>query len=98
MFVSRTQLQNILKIYGKSSANTSGVKPAANKSIKNDELALSRESKITQKAVLAAKQAEDLRPELVAHLQEKIFAGTYTVSDDEVAEKIIDTAILDRLI
>ncbi len=98
MFVSRTQIQNILKIYGKSTG-TYEVKPVNNKGVaKNDELALSRESRITQKAVLAAKQADDLRPELVAELQEKIFAGTYTVSDDEVAEKIIDTAILDRLI
>jgi len=98
MLISKTQLQNILKVYGKApGAKVGGVTPG-NAVVKNDELAISRESRITQKAMQAIKQADDIRLDRVSELKEQISAGTYTVSDDEVAEKIIETAILDRLI
>lgn len=98
MLISKTQLQNILKVYGKSPSAKVGNVATGSSVTKNDELAISRESKIKQKAMQAIKQAEDIRPDRVSLLEEQISAGTYTVSDDEVAEKIIDTAILDRLI
>lgn len=98
MLISKTQLQNILKVYGKSPGAKVGNVAAGSSAAKNDELAISRESKVKQKAMLAIKQAEDIRPGRVSQLEEQISAGTYTVSDDEVAEKIIETAILDRLI
>lgn len=98
MFISKTQFQNMLKIYGKSPGTKVGKTEPGNNLAKNDELAISRESKVKQKAMLAIKQAEDIRPERVNLLEQQISAGTYTVSDDEVAEKIIQTAILDRLI
>ncbi|MGE5390243.1 MAG: flagellar biosynthesis anti-sigma factor FlgM [Deltaproteobacteria bacterium] len=98
MLISKTQLQNILKVYGKSPGAKVGGAVSGNIVAKNDELAISRESKIKQKAMQAIKQTEDIRLDRVNELEEQISAGTYTVSDDEVAERIIETAILDRLI
>jgi len=98
MLISKTQLQNILKVYGKSPGAKVEKAAAGSGVARNDELAISRVSKITQKAMQAIKQAEDIRLERVGELEEQMSAGTYTVSDDEVAEKIIGTAILDRLI
>lgn len=98
MLISKTQLQNILKVYGKAPGAKVGGVASGQAATKNDELAISRESRITQKAMQAIKQAEDIRMDRVTELEERISAGTYTVSDDEVAEKIIETAILDRLI
>ena len=98
MLISKTQLQNILKVYGKTpGAKIGGVTPG-NVAAKKDELAISRESRITQKAMQAIKQADDVRLDRVTELEEQVSAGTYTVSDDEVADRIIETAILDRLI
>lgn len=98
MLISKTQLQNILRVYGKSPNAKVGNTAPGSGAIRNDELAISRESRITQKAMQAIKQADDIRLDRVNELEEQISAGTYTVSDDEVAERIIDTAILDRLI
>lgn len=61
-------------------------------------MAISSESRIKQKAMQAAKQAEDIRMDKIKDLQERISTGTYTVSDNEVAEKMIERAIVDELV
>ena len=98
MMISKIQVQNLLKIYSKD--NTNKVEPKQFNKIpgKNDEPAISSESRIKHRAMQAIKQAEDVRLDKVNHLQEQISSGTYTVSDDEVAEKMIARAIVDRLV
>jgi len=99
MIISNTQVQNILKIYNKdlksSSQNkTEAVKTAGGK----DELALSGEGRIKQKAFQAARQADTFRQDRVDELREQISSGTYTVTDDEVADKMIARAVVDHLV
>ncbi len=100
MIISTNQIQNLLRIYnkdlglGKNNA-VSGVK---GKNIGQDELALSGESRIKQRAFQAARQSDDIRQERVDLLREQISSGTYTVTDDEVAEKMIARAIVDRIV
>lgn len=97
MIISKTQLLNILKVYNKSDNKVEKAQ-AAKAAARTDELAISRESKVKQKAMQVARQAEDIRPDKVAELQEQISAGTYALSDDEVAEKMIERVLVDRLI
>lgn len=97
MIISKTQLQNVLKIYEKGSSKID--KTQASKAVaKNDQLALSQESKFTQRLMQAIKQADDIRVDKVAALEEQISSGTYTICDDEVAEKMIERAIVDRFV
>lgn len=97
MIISKTQLQNVLKIYEKGSSKID--KTQASKAVaKNDQLALSQESKFTQRLMQAIKQADDMRVDKVAVLEEQISTGTYTICDDEVAEKMIERAIVDRFV
>ncbi len=97
--ISKTQLQSMLKVYGKDKAvNKIDLPQAAKAAGKLDQLAISNESRTKQKAMQAIRQAPEIRPELVSELQERISAGTYTVTNDEVAEKMIDRAIVDRLV
>lgn len=97
MIISKTQLQNVLKIYDQGSSKID--KTQASKTVaKNDQLALSQESKFTQRLMQAIKQADDIRVDKVAALEEQISSGTYTVCDDEVAEKMIERAIVDRFV
>ncbi|HHV16665.1 MAG TPA: flagellar biosynthesis anti-sigma factor FlgM [Gelria sp.] len=98
MMISKIQVQNLLKIYSKDNINK--VKPQeVNKAPgKNDQLAISSESRIKHRVMQAIKQAEDVRTDKVEHLQEQISSGTYTVTDDEVAEKMIARAIVDELV
>ena len=100
MIISSKQVQNILRIYNKelSSGKSSGVSGLKGKNVGTDELALSGESRIKQRAFQAVRQADDIRQERVDLLREQISSGTYTVTDDEVAEKMISRAIIDRLI
>lgn len=98
MIISRTQVQNLLKIYGNDNSNKVDKKQVSKAAGKNDELAISSESRVKQRAMQAVKQAEDIRLDKVNQLQEEISSGTYTVDDNEVAEKMIARAIVDRLI
>lgn len=100
MIISNKQVQNILKIYNKDLKNNNHNKTEAVKGANSgkDELALSGEGRIKQKAFQAARQANDFRQERVDVLREQISSGTYTVTDDEVADKMIARAIVDHLV
>ncbi|MDD2510712.1 MAG: flagellar biosynthesis anti-sigma factor FlgM [Syntrophomonas sp.] len=97
MIISKAQLLNVLKVYNKGDSKVEKAQ-AAKAAVRADELAISRESKVKQKAMQAARQAEDIRLDKVTELQEQISAGSYTLSDDEVAEKMIERVLVDRLI
>jgi negative regulator of flagellin synthesis FlgM len=100
MIISKTQVQNIIRTYSKSLANDNVNKTKETKAKLNqkDELAISGESRIKQRTMLAVKQAQDIRTDKVEELKERISAGTYEVTDDEVAEKMIARAIVDKLV
>ena len=51
-----------------------------------------------QKAIQAARQAEDIRPDKVEELKQAITTGTYEVSPDQVAEQMIHRALVDKLV
>jgi len=98
MIISRAQVQNILKIYSKDNLNKMEPKQAGKTTEKKDDLTISEESRIKQKAMQVIKQTEDIRQDKVDYLKQEIGSGTYTVTDDEVAEKMIYRAIVDHLI
>lgn len=100
MIISNKQVQNLLKIYNKDLRNNTINKTEAvkGKSMGKDELALSGESRIKQKALQTARQADVYDQERVDLLREQISSGTYTVTDDEVADKMIARAIVDHLV
>lgn len=94
MIISKAQVQNIMKIYGKdsTSARVDNVKSTGAASQK-DELSISQASRVMHKAMMAAKQAPDIRWDRVNELKEKIASGTLDVSDEEIAAKIIEHAL-----
>lgn len=100
MIISNTQVQNILKIYNKDlkSSNQNKTEAVKTASSSKDELALSGEGRIKQKAFQAARQADTFRQDRVDELREQISTGTYTVTDDEVADKMIARAVVDHLV
>ncbi len=99
MIISKSQIENILKTYNKQSGGNKINKTEAAKQVaKKDDLVISGESKIKQKVLQTIKNTDDIRLDKVNDLKERVSAGTYTVSDEEVAEKMIERAIVDRLI
>jgi len=100
MINSINTIQNIYRIHRtQNNANpVARVNELKGKGISGDELALSDESRIKQKALQALKNAEDIRSDRVDLLREQIASGTYQVSDDEVAEKMVTDSVLDILL
>ncbi len=99
MFISKSQVQNILKTYSKQFSNNQVNKTGEAKKVnQKDNLVISSESKVKQKIMQSIRQSDDIRLDKVKEFKEKIATGTYTVSDDEVAEKMITKAIVDHLI
>ena len=97
MINSINTIQNIYRIH-KTDAGANRIDKTdalKGKGISGDELAISNESRIKQKALLALKQADDIRGERVDELSQMIATGTYNVADDEVAEKMVTDSILD---
>ncbi|MDD4802887.1 MAG: flagellar biosynthesis anti-sigma factor FlgM [Syntrophomonas sp.] len=99
MIISNNKIQSLLKTYGKDlNSNVNSVKDIKTKTAAYDELAISGESRIKQRAFQVARQAEDIRHDKVNALAEEISTGTYTRSDEEVAEKMIALAIVDKMV
>ncbi len=98
MKISSSQVQSMLKIYGKSlklpdrSSRTEGGR------LRADNVTISGEGKLMQKAIQAARLAEDIRQDKVEELREAIATGVYEVSPDEVAEQMIYRALVDKLV
>ena len=99
MNITTNQVQNILKIYGQQT-KTNKVQPKNEvpSPFKADQVTISADSRVKQKAVAAAKVAPEVRQEKVDELRQAIAAGTYTVSNDEVAEKMIYRSLVDKLV
>ena len=98
MLIPRTQIQGLLQAYGKNDKSTVNKTNSVRAAVSPDALRISGESKLKQRAMQAAKQSPDVRTDKIDALKARISAGTYTVSNDEVAERIIEQAILDRFI
>lgn len=98
MIISGKQVQSILKTYGKQFNNQVNKSENVKKVSKADNLAISSESKIKHKIMQSLKNSEDVRTDIVEELREQIATGTYTVSDEEVAEKMITRAIVDHIV
>lgn len=98
MIISKSQIQNILKAYGSQANNKINKKEVVKPSSRQDSISISEESRLKQQALQAVKQAPDIRPDRVEELKERIAAGTYTVEAGEVAEKMIERAIVDKLV
>ncbi|MGE5418117.1 MAG: flagellar biosynthesis anti-sigma factor FlgM [Acidobacteriota bacterium] len=101
MTISNINVQNLLKIYGKQ-LKTDNVRPKEGVSPTRkaaDDIKISGEGKLMQKAIMAAKQSDDIRDkDKLEDLKQAIAAGTYTVDEDEVAEKMIYNAIVDKMV
>ncbi len=100
MIISNNQVQSLLKTYAKQ-LKTDTVRPkpeVVSAASTTDNISISGQGKLMQKAIQAAKQSEDVRGDLVQELKEAVASGTYTVSDQEAAEKMIYRALVDKMV
>ena len=84
-----TRVNQVLEIY-----NTNRVKKLeqSNKAEGKDVFALSKEAKDFQTAFNALSKVPDIRQEKVQEIKQKIQSGNYSITAQEVADKIVEGA------
>lgn len=99
MMISKTQIQQVMKQYGD---NTKAPKPEKRGDIsaarQADQVILSQKALTAQQVQKYIKETPDVREEKVLALQQKIQSGTYNISGEDIAEKIIGRTIVDRML
>ncbi len=98
MIISKTQVQNLLKVYEKNLITKNPIKTDSVTPVKKDAVNISEASKMKQKIMQAINQSPDIREDRVAELQKKYEAGNLDMKSDEIADKMIQRAIIDDLI
>lgn len=97
MIISNKSITNIIKAYQPKTSNPIRKKESEIvKSLGQDGLNISEESKIKQQALQTIKKLPEVRQDKVDKLRQEIAMGTYHVSDTEVAEKILRQAVFDE--
>lgn len=89
-------INKAMKIYNRT--KTRKVENAKSIEGPKDELQLSNKAKEYQVAIKAFKNLPEIREDLVNELKDKIRQGTYNVTGEEIADKIIESAIIDKKI
>ncbi len=85
-----------MQIYNKKATeNIQGTNKVKNP---KDELELSSKAKEYQIGMKAFKKLPEVREDLVKDLKNKINTGQYNVTGDELADKIIESVMIDRKI
>ncbi len=98
MKISSNQVQSLLKIYGKTLKLPNQSVRTERGRLKADNVMISGEGKLMQKAIQAARQAEDIRQDKVEELRAAIATGVYEVSPEDVAEQMIYRTLVDKLV
>ncbi|WP_079907177.1 MULTISPECIES: flagellar biosynthesis anti-sigma factor FlgM [unclassified Carboxydocella] len=99
MIISNQQIQYILKAYGQKPVNKGTVKTGGTAAGEGrDQAQLSPEAKALQAALAAVKEAPEVREEKVAELREAVRSGTYNVSAQEIADKMLGRLLVDELV
>ncbi|NLJ34500.1 MAG: flagellar biosynthesis anti-sigma factor FlgM [Firmicutes bacterium] len=105
MIISHSQLQEVLRAYGGATAKTEktgakdgGKSVAPGKRAITDSLTLSAEARELQRVKELALQAPAVRRQKVEEVQKRIKEGSYDVSGEEIAAKILTRLLVDELI
>ena len=93
---NNSNINRAMQIYNKT--KTKKIDNVKNIEGQKDELQLSVKAKEYQAAMKAFKNLPEIREDLVNELKDKIRQGTYNVTGEEIADKIIESAIVDKKI
>lgn len=103
MIISNHQINSLLKAYNKENIHSNKPdktqqKTRTDRSRGLDQTNLSEEARGFQTALKVARSTPEVREGKVAELREAIRTGNYSVTGEEIAEKMIGRALVDRLV
>ena len=87
-------IPGVMKAYNQRKAHST---PKTNSvSSKKDEMSLSNEAQILSKALQGAKATPEVREDKVNEIKNAIAQGTYSVTTEQVAEKMLKGALFNK--
>lgn len=99
MKISRGQIQNVIKAYSQQPPSSKPIKEKKGlPPVKEDQVVISQRAREMNLAREAATRAPEVREEKVEEIKNSLATGTYNVSGEEIAEKILGRALVDKLI
>jgi negative regulator of flagellin synthesis FlgM len=84
-----TRVNQILEVYNTNRVQKTG---KTNRTMGKDVFALSEEGKDFQTALSALSKVPDIRYEKVQEIKQKLQSGTYNISAQELADKMVESA------
>jgi len=101
MIISNNQILSLIQQYHKQDkayeANRESGKDAKT-ALQADEARVSNDAKAFQMARDLIKDLPEIREDRLANVQRLVKKGTYEISDDEIAEKMIGRTLVDKLV
>lgn len=97
MIISRAQVANLLNDIAKNEKR-SNVTNKEDKKIGENDLKVIETGKAFEMARKVINDAPEIREDRLANVAQALSTGTYTVSDEEIAEKMIARSLVDKLV
>lgn len=101
MIISNSQILSLIqqyrkqdKVYQANKESGANLKPA----VPADEAKISKDAKAFQMAKDLIRDLPEVREDRLANVQRLVNKGTYEISDDEIAEKMIGRTLVDKLV
>ena len=99
MMISKAQIQQVIKQYGDNKTVRKAEKTGGGSGPQRaDEVTISREALSAQQVRKYLQEMPEVRTGRVLELQERIQSGTYDVSGEEIADKMLGRSIVDSII
>lgn len=102
MIISNNQILNLIQQYRKQDkvyqANKEEAGTNLRAAVQADEAKISEDTKAFQMAKELIRDLPEVREDRLANVQRLVNKGTYEISDDEIAEKMIGRTLVDKLV
>lgn len=100
MIISNSQVQTMLAQYLKQDSNISSTKKGESGNIGRGDgrNSVSHDVRAYSAAKEIIRDLPDIREERLANIQKQVTSGTYEITDEEVAEKMIGRSLVDKLV
>lgn len=99
MIISNSQIQRMLAQYLKQDTKFPTKKVDSGKIGRDDsQKSVSEDVRAYSAAKEMIRELPDIREDRLANIQNQVMSGTYEITDEEVAEKMIGRSLVDKLV
>ncbi|PKM82411.1 MAG: hypothetical protein CVU89_05250 [Firmicutes bacterium HGW-Firmicutes-14] len=101
MIISNNQIRSLLALYSQQEAKSPQASKKELSKIFNEELyknAVSQDAEAYTNAREVIRGLPEIREDRLASIEQKVKSGTYEITDEEVAEKMIGRSLVDKLV